>query len=560
MPHSTKSPSMPRRVALALVVLIALLVVPATAGAAAPRADGGVEWTTTLAPDLSAHDLGLRPGASARELARAALERKAGRLGLRGPASGLRLVERPAPRTPHANRLQLLSFQQTAGGLRVVWSEIEVAISGRRVSSISATVVPANRRLAGERQVDATRAAEIAAEAIEGPEEALTPLPVAYAGTPSTRRGVETRVPRRAWVVEATPASALGAEVATPICIVVDAESGEVIGRWSGIADRPDRGVAPPTAVAATAARATVRTPVVKIYDGSAGGSSFPRYGQFFASDSNSVSPFDGHDWDPATAFEIDPGKGAIEALVAPAHNVMNAARTVCTVRHYCGKRGFPQLDPNGRFRFWDVVVNYPGNSSGTILSSLLVTISAGDRMPRNSFNDVVAHELGHAMDIVYAGDRIIDFNDKTVGAVQEALGDMFALDYDRQDTTMFEESATGVGRHPGNPASESLCDNTGCHPYPAHMNNFDSTPPNNDEHYNSTILSHGFVRFVERAGFTTAGEVLQYIPFCLSPRPTFQQVSSCFYQRSMQLYGSTVARSARLAFESVGLPPVALQ
>jgi len=446
-----------------------------------------------------------------------------------------------------------------------VWSEIEVVIDGRRVSSISATVVPAKRRLSGERRVDAAEAAEIAAAAVEGAEDALPPLPVAYAGTPSTERGAGARVARRAWVVEATPATALGDELPTPLCIVVDAQSGEVIARWSGIADRRDRGAAAAPEVGKTAARATVRTPVVNIYDGTAGGATFNRYGRFFASEvtgddsDNSVNPFDGHDWDPATAFEVDPGLPTREALVSPAHNVSNAARTVCTVRHYCGKRGFPQLDPNGRFRPWDVVVNYPGNSSGAN-ANLLVTISAGDTMPRNSFNDVVAHELGHVMDLVYAGDRVIDHSDKTVGAIQEALGDMFALDYDRNDTTMFEESATGVARHPGNPASESLCSSTGCQPYPAHMDDFDPTPPNNDEHYNSTILSHGFIRFVERVGFTTAGEVLQYIPFCLSPRPTFQQVSSCFHQRSMQLYGSTVARGARLAFESVGLPPVALQ
>jgi hypothetical protein len=50
--------------------------------------------------------------------------------------------------------LRQLRFQQTAGGLRVLWSQIDVAIVGGRVSSIDATVVPvADRAPAGKRRM-----------------------------------------------------------------------------------------------------------------------------------------------------------------------------------------------------------------------------------------------------------------------------------------------------------------------------------------------------------------------------------------------------------------------
>lgn len=80
-----------------------------------------------------------------------------------------------------------------------------------------------------------------------------------------------------------------------------------------------------------------------------------------------------------------------------------------------------------------------------------------GSGDPNLPANDVIAHEFGHVMDWVYAGDRFaggLSFMGREVG---EALADMFAYDYDRGDATAFEESSTGVARDWGNPGAKTF-------------------------------------------------------------------------------------------------------
>lgn len=63
--------------------------------------------------------------------------------------------------------------------------------------------------------------------------------------------------------------------------------------------------------------------------------------------------------------------------------------------------------------------------------------------------------------------------------------------------------------------------------------------------------------------GHATAGNVLQYVPYYLSPRPSFEQVRDGFVVRASQLYpadgpdagtGSDVGEAAHRAFSGVGL------
>ena len=61
-------------------------------------------------------------------------------------------------------------------------------------------------------------------------------------GAPTRDRAAKPRRARSAWVVEVEPAGEQHEETAAGVCIVVDAATGKVIGRWPGIADRPDRG------------------------------------------------------------------------------------------------------------------------------------------------------------------------------------------------------------------------------------------------------------------------------------------------------------------------------
>jgi len=427
---------------------------------AADRSSAG-EWTHRLELSLSPGELGLPAGAPARELARAALERKAGRLGLPKSLRGLRVAreQHVAPGSDGAAEVDPLRFQQTVHGARVLWSQIDVMIAAGYVSSITATVVPVTgKRLAGKRKLSRKRALRIARNAVKGPDDALSPLRVAYAGQPTTRQK-HSRTPRPAWVVEVTPAGALDEEVPTPLCVVVDAKTGEVVARWSGIADRPDRGQDSGDALASVrgSAQSSATTPVLDVYDGAGGTQGAPHYARF----SPTGDPHVGANWpslDEAQFFR--PRRAELDTL---AFNAANVARTICTVRDYCGHRGrFPGVLP------WQVAGDVPGSTSSANLSRLIVSISENDVVSFNGFNDVVAHEMGHVRDWVTAGDRIFT-EDVQVGAVQEALADMFSYDYDRGDATFGEETALGVARNWADPGAEQ---ELGI-PYPAHMRDF---------------------------------------------------------------------------------------
>ena len=167
-------------------------------------------------------ELGLPPGAAAPRLARAALERNARRLGL-SRSSALRLASRFSPPRSNGGRvLRMLRFQQTASGLRVVWSQIDVTIAAGEVSSISATVVPVTGyALPGERKVSRSWALRTARRAVPRAEAVLRPLPAAYAGSPGGR----WRRARSVWVVE----------------FELPAAPGEDAGRDSASSSMPER-------------------------------------------------------------------------------------------------------------------------------------------------------------------------------------------------------------------------------------------------------------------------------------------------------------------------------
>lgn len=572
-------------IATALLAVAVAVPTPALAGAKG----GGHGWTQRLTPNLSAHQLGLRAGAPARSLARAALSRDARRLGLPRSLRGVRLVRTlSAPAAPGANRLSVFRFEQTVHGKRVLWSQIDVTVAAGKVGSISATVVPvSSRRLAGGHSVSRSRALRIARRAA-GTEQALSPLRVAYAGQPTTGNRGKPRTARTAWVVETTPASELDSEASIPLCIVVDAKTGRVIARWQGLAARPDHG---PRARGASAhvAAGTHAEFLLDVYDGTNAApnrtnpfTGAPAYASFVING----DPRDGRHWPqmlstpPYNTRCTAPSNprpcvnyfGATSpAMDAVATNASNVARTICDVRDFCGRRHGPQGDPP-LFQPWKVIGNVSRNDSHASASTLTVDLAAGHEMdgtskctfgcgpqipdPRQPSNDVLAHEFGHIMDWVYAGDRNISATDLEANSVQEALGDMFAYDYDRGNTTMGENTSGPISRDWKNPGS-ILRDGQ---PYPAHMRDYDPTPPNNADgkpspHFNSTILSHAYYLFVQKVGHNTAGNVLQYVPFCLSPKPNFRQVRNCFVDRAHALYSSRVNGDlAAAAFGEVGL------
>jgi Zn-dependent metalloprotease len=576
---SARKPARVLGVVLGLVgATMATEVSQAAEGQGQAETRRAASWTSWLDDDLSRTELGLTAGSSARHLSRAAIQQHARRLGLRHAGRTLHLVR--ALRVPGRNgarALRQLRFQQTVGPerLRVLWSQIDVTVSAGVVRSIAATVVPIkSARSAGAGGVSGAEALAIARRASPGPEQALRPLPVAYAGAPSSDRSAPGRTARRAWVVEIKRSETNTEEFPADVCIVIDASTGEVVGRWPGMADRPDQGpnsrgtfsagTSPRAQSARARAAATTSPSLLDIFDASGGAEPYHYLWKDYAEFRVSGDPRVSRNW-PAWNEGFLPGAKRTTTMDALTANARNVARTICDVRGYCGKKGWIGPHAHGTFTgyvAWDVLGNDPqaANTRADRLHQYVTVVDrhimAGDGDPNRPSSDIIAHEFGHIIDAEYAGDRALTQNLEG-DAVEEGLADMFAYDYDWGDATLGEESPRGVQVDWANPGNQDVDDQ----PYPAHMRDYDSTPPmasdgKPDEHFNSTILSHAYYLFVGRVGRDKAGRILHAVPGRLSPRPTFSEVRRSFVQSASALYGPTTATHASTAFANVGLLP----
>jgi Zn-dependent metalloprotease len=208
---------------------------------------------------------------------------------------------------------------------------------------------------------------------------------------------------------------------------------------------------------------------------------------------------------------------------------------------------------------------NVKGGRSRAFPNSLAIEIGAGDEVdggtpnpdPRQPSNEIIAHEFGHIRDWVSASDRSGD--DRHTKEVQEALADMFAYDYDRDDATLGEHTTGGVAVNWQSPGTETY----NGQPQPNHMDDYDPTPPGRlagdkpDVHFNSTILSHAYYKFVQSIGHDKAGHLLRNVPSLLSPQPIFQQVADAFYSRAGTIdYNKLINIRTHNAFSSVRLTP----
>ena len=324
----------------AALVAVALSSSPA----AAQDARG---WTQQLDVDLSARELGLPPGAAASRLARAALERNARRLGLRR-SSGLRLASRfRPPRSSGGRALRMLRFHQTASGLRVVWSQIDVTIAAGEVSSISATVVPVGgHALPGERKVSRARALRIARRAVPSAEAVLRPLPAAYAGSPSSGLTGGGAPGRSGWSSSSGPP-----------------RPARTRGRGSASSSTPERarssraGPASPTAPTADPTRAvpplrgrpaaarpadssrTRESRPLDLWDATGKDAPPPIGEDFYAEFRTTGNTRLRSSWPSALAAR-DPFAEPSADMDAITANAASAAREVCVVRGWCGKDG----------------------------------------------------------------------------------------------------------------------------------------------------------------------------------------------------------------------------
>ena len=524
----------PRSVVVAGLLAVALLFsvgTPAAESARQPVISSAERLNATQAPPWTQR-IGVL---SARELARAALERFAARLGLRRSIAGVRVVRelRVPAGTAGSSELRLLRFHQTAGGLRVVWSQIDVAVAAGKVSSIGATVVPVKAsQPQGQRRVSRKQARVIAQRAVRGREHALRPTMVAYAGNPTTTR-TKPRTARRAWVVQTTPLRGKrGDDSPSGVCIVVDAQTGRILARWKGSAARSLRPGGRP--------RASAITTLVEVWDANQSATNVPTKYAFWRTFGD---PFNIEDWPSSDeAIYLRPRTELMDDMTSQAREVVG---WICLFRGFCGKDG----GFDGSFNLLRVVGNAPGNGSFVLPDHLDPVIGVDHSTPADSANDVLAHEFGHVMDFVYAGDRL---QTPQGSEVEEGLADMFAFDYDR-DPTLGEDTDDGVLRNWENPG---LINGPRGGPYPALMRDYKCPP--GEEHHNSTILSHAYYRFVQKIGFNRAGNVLQYVSWFMGPRPRFVDVKNGFITRSRELYPgqpSLVAAAAREAFvDEVGI------
>ena len=535
---------------IAALALAAPLAAPTTAPAAsAPQPDS---WTKLLDRPLSAKELGQPATAPARSLARAALRHSAKPLKLRGSLRGLQLLpEARAPKLAGARDLRTLRFRQTVGGLRVLYSQIDVAVVEGSVTSISATTIPlTSTRLRGAERVSAQRARAIARRRIAGPDSALPAQPIAYAGKPA-----KPRAPRRAWVVQVTPQRAASHdEEDLNLCVVLDAQSGKVLDVWKGVAARPIS-ARPAGAQAAPGARLAQATEhnLFRIRDanfvpGTIGTNSF-----ILATTGNpysygeDVEFYSAHNFPPGAGILPDAGKLSIDLQFLPKH--------MCHVRGYCGRDG----GFDGTFNEFRITArapaqsNPPQNDRGTryVHSQQRVYMDTSDA----GSGDILAHELGHLMDFTYGEDRIANlFTDE----VEEAIADMFAYDYDRNDATLGESEPGFTGNPLINWANPRAITNpVENEPYPAHARQFKCI--RTDVHFNGTIDSHAYFKFVQKLGpdgHDTAGAVLHRVSSVLGPFPSFQTLRDSFIQRAGELFGTSTRNAAIAAWSEVGRAP----
>jgi hypothetical protein len=517
------------------LIVVALMVLALTVAAGARTSDaharGKESWTRTLSLHVSPRQLGLPATTSARRLARAALGRSAGRLGLPKSLAGVRLVrDLRGPAGPAGGRkLHTLRFAQTSGGRPVLWSQIDVLVGGDVVRSINATIVPVGRgRPAAKQRVSSLRALAIAHRVVAGGETARAPRLVAYAGNPG--RG---RAPRLAYVIETLPTGATRTESPTGVCVVVDARTGRVLTKWNGHAAR-----APKTGLAASAgareARVT-RERIILLRDARVPSVDPPVFGlqigSPYASWAATGNSFLLANWD-AAPFKFTLAGPVQPGLETAVRNTKDVLVHMCFTRAFCSRDG----RSDGTWEQTNVTGNTTGGDSFYIAFQQRVYIS-----PDSGYqNDVIAHELGHHIAFISSG---VTFSGREQNEVDEGIADMFAYDFDREDATIGEDGPAGK-----NTAAPFRNWATSIRGQPFRMSQYQCS---DDPHFNSTILSHAYYSFVQKVGAPAAGFLLYRVPALLGPSPSFVSVAGAFQSAAAAAYPGDpgVAAAARQAF-----------
>ncbi|TDM00690.1 M4 family metallopeptidase [Macrococcus carouselicus] len=188
---------------------------------------------------------------------------------------------------------------------------------------------------------------------------------------------------------------------------------------------------------------------------------------------------------------------------------------------------------------FWNGEAMFYGDGDGRTFS------------PLSGANDVIAHELTHAVTEHTAG--LVYENQP--GALNESFSDVFGYFVD-PDFLMGEDVYTpGVSgdalRSMSNPEQYNQ---------PAHMNQYRSLPNTNDGdhggvHINSGIPNKAFYNTVTVMGKQKAEKIYyRALSYYLTPNASFSDARAALIQSAQDLYGSTDANTIANAWSKVGV------
>ncbi len=474
------------------LALAAALVVIAVPGADAARKASDDVWSRSIDRPITAAQLGLPRGASATTLGRAAIKRSARRLAPGGRLGDVRLAGEPFPPGAAGRGLHGLRFRQEIGGLRVLYSQLNVTVARGSVRSIAGTVVPLkSRKLAGRRRVSAKRARAIARRVVAGPDSARRAQLVAYAGEPG-----RPRAPRRAYLVEVAPTSSLSDHTPTAVCVVVDATTGKVLKRWRGSAARSIK-----RSVGRRSARAAAtKTVLIQIVDAKGTNAAVtPNYRDVYTMGKPRSFGLD-------SPLQVDTF-GTLSPPFFTVNSWINSVTSYfCIWREYCGRDS--GLD--GSYNRHYYTVNSGGDSRYNHSQERIYIDEDSATEPQT-----VAHEQGHSIDFHFRDDFVASFEGDEV---EEALAEMFAYDFE-QDRTLAGATGTRVSARLADPSK--FADAGGS--LPEHYDDYNCTT--GEEHHNGYVLAHAYWKLVQRVGHNVAGHILQGVPWQLPAQREFGDV-----------------------------------
>jgi peptidase YpeB-like protein len=496
---------------------VALVAVSAPVAEAA-----GSNWSRHVSKPISAKQLGLPADAKPAQLGRAAIARK-----LDARLGRLQAVAQVSARPPGGRRTTTVRFRQTLDGRRVLWSQLNVLVSGQKAMSISGTVVPLKASdVTGKRLVSRAEARRIARGAVTDPLRVRPAEFVVFAGDPD-----KPRQPRNAYVVEVAM-SAAGDDDSPTICVVIDAETGKVLKKWWGSAARI--GVGPRAKPARQLTQA--KNVLVQVADNKSTNIDLANHGVNFFTSGNPYQWGTGSSTrerelfgSPSTAFLAGPGQ--------PFGQIGSVTQHFCLKRKYCGRdSGLPGPVGNGDVNRWFFSARFKGCRDDTCdvshydngLDRVFLTTADSDDA------DTIAHEVGHVIDRHFRDDFISTFEGSEV---KEALAEMFSYDYSFK--TKFGTSVA-IGDLLASPNSFTY---PGIGSIPQKMSQFKCNV--DDEHFNGYILGHAYWKWIEEmnargvSGRTVAGNLLQGIPWQLAAQRTFGDTRFAFLNLIKASYGT---------------------